>query len=71
MSGVLEEMVMLFARSPDSIATLLAEHVDDGRGKCRCCTLPQSGYLPWPCITYQAAVLAADVCAGRQTGVNR
>lgn len=70
-SEILAELVMLFTRSPDSIATLLAEHVDDGRGKCRCCTLPQRGYLPWPCITYQAAVLAADVCARQRIGPAR
>jgi hypothetical protein len=59
MSTVLQ-LAKLLATEPACIKALLARHVDDGRGKCRGCTLPQRGYEPWPCITYTAAAIAAE-----------
>ncbi len=53
------QLAQLLATEPSStIKALLARHVDDGRGKCRGCTLPQRGYEPWPCITSAAATIA-------------
>jgi hypothetical protein len=38
---------------------LLAQHVDDGSGRCRVCTGgSQTGRLTWPCQTQMAAAAA-------------
>jgi hypothetical protein len=43
-----------------AIGRLLADHVDDGRGHCRTCTVGgQQGFLAWPCTIYIAASKAA------------
>lgn len=45
---------------PTAIGRLLADHVDDGRGHCRACTIGgQQGFLAWPCTIYIAASKAA------------
>jgi hypothetical protein len=45
---------------PTAIGRLLADHVDDGRGHCRTCTVGgQQGFLTWPCTIYAAAAKAA------------
>jgi hypothetical protein len=45
---------------PTAIGRLLADHVDDGRGHCRTCTIGgQQGFLAWPCTIYIAASKAA------------
>jgi hypothetical protein len=38
---------------------LLAQHVDDGTGRCAVCTAgSQTGRLAWPCQTHMAAAAA-------------
>ena len=44
-----------------SVATLLTQHVDDGRGYCRACSLPQAGFTRWPCTLHAAALVARDL----------
>jgi hypothetical protein len=44
-----DALAVFLAGQPTAVARLLAEHVDDGRGDCRACSLPQGGYVPWPC----------------------
>ncbi|WP_214403531.1 hypothetical protein [Pseudonocardia lacus] len=44
-----------------AVGTLLAQHVDDGRGYCRACSLPQAGPSRWPCTLRAAAVAARDL----------
>ena len=40
---------------------LLAEHVDDGHGRCRRCTVGgQHGHHRWPCRIHAVARRAAD-----------
>lgn len=42
--------------------TLLAQHVDDGRGRCRVCTIgAQRGHVTWPCTLFTAATAARAV----------
>ena len=44
---------------PLAIGRLLAEHVDDGRGHCRTCTVgAQQGHSTWPCTIHHAASMA-------------
>jgi hypothetical protein len=51
----------LIADQPAAIAQLLAQHVDDGHGRCRRCSIGgQCGNHAWPCILYTAAAAAAD-----------
>jgi hypothetical protein len=59
-TGALTELAALLTTEPASTRTLLAQHVDDGQGKCRGCTLPQRGYQPWPCPISIAATMAAE-----------
>jgi hypothetical protein len=42
----------LIELSPATPARLLAEHIDDGRGYCRCCSAPQAGPARWPCTLH-------------------
>lgn len=45
---------------------LVAEHVDDGRGRCARCALgAQRGFHTWPCTIYRAAVAAQSGDAAR------
>jgi hypothetical protein len=47
------------ALTPGLAARLLAEHVDDGTGRCRRCPLGgQAGHQRWPCRIYDAAYQA-------------
>jgi hypothetical protein len=60
-SDTLALIVALIGDNPAGIKKLLAEHVDDGTGHCRRCTLPgQRGFDSWPCIHHIAATLAAN-----------
>jgi hypothetical protein len=47
---------------------LLAEHVDDGTGRCRVCPAgPQAGRRIWPCSLYDYARAAAELIGLRRT----
>lgn len=57
---------------PMAIGRLLTDHVDDGRGHCRSCTLGgQRGFLVWPCTIYLAASKAARARKARATPPRR
>jgi hypothetical protein len=56
------ELAAFLVSEPTATAKLIAQHVDDGRGSCRVCTVGgQHGSLPWPCTIYTAARAAAQV----------
>jgi hypothetical protein len=60
MSMSADALVAFLVNQPTAIGRLLAEHVDDGRGHCRTCTVGgQQGFLAWPCTLYTAASNAA------------
>lgn len=47
------------AACPGLAERLLAEHRDDGRGRCvRCALGAQRGFATWPCTIYVAAAAA-------------
>jgi hypothetical protein len=51
---------------PDVAAKLLAQHVNDGHGRCRVCTVGgQHGHMPWPCTLYASALHAMQIIEGR------
>jgi hypothetical protein len=55
----LEALAIFLVLEPAAAAKLLAEHIDDGRGYCRVCTLgAQRGNHHWPCDIYNAVTLA-------------
>jgi len=54
-----EQLTAFLLGQPAAVETLLAQHVDDGRGHCRACGLGQRGYLTWPCTIHTAAARAA------------
>ncbi|MHA6621789.1 hypothetical protein [Pseudonocardia sp. DLS-67] len=59
MNDTLALIVALLRDNPARMEKLLAEHVDDGTGHCRRCTLPgQRGFESWPCLHHTAATLA-------------
>lgn len=52
-------LVTLITSEPGMADRLLAQHVDDGTGRCTVCTGgSQSGRLAWPCQTQMAAAAA-------------
>jgi len=56
-------LVVLIRSQPGMAERLLAEHADDGSGRCRVCsTGGQTGRFPWPCTLYRSA---CDARAGR------
>ncbi len=57
MSSATANPLVLFIRSEPGMAErLLAQHVDDGSGRCAVCTAGnQTGRLTWPCQTRLAA----------------
>jgi len=60
MSGVRSLLADLIVDQPVAVTTLLEQHVDDGHGHCRTCTLGgQRGNQTWPCTIYAAALIAA------------
>jgi hypothetical protein len=62
----LDALVAFLVDQPTAIGRLLADHVDDGRGRCRTCTAGgQHGFLAWPCTIYTAASKAARVRKSR------
>ncbi|MGE0298747.1 MAG: hypothetical protein AB7I38_11605 [Dehalococcoidia bacterium] len=49
-------LVTFLARDPAATATLLAQHTDDGTGRCRVCSAGgQTGRYSWPCQIHQSA----------------
>jgi hypothetical protein len=55
----LDVLAAFLVSEPAAAAKLLADHVDDGRGYCRVCTLgAQRGNHHWPCDIYNAVTLA-------------
>jgi hypothetical protein len=49
-------LVQMILSQPGMAARLIAEHVDDGRGRCRGCPVGgQRGRHAWPCTLRQAA----------------
>jgi hypothetical protein len=58
-----DPLVILIQSEPGMAQRLLAEHTDDGTGRCRVCsTGGQSGRFQWPCTLHRSA---ADAQAGR------
>lgn len=50
------EFAALFRSQPVVIERLLAEHVDDGTGRCQICSSgPQAARKIWPCALYEYA----------------
>jgi hypothetical protein len=48
---------------------LAAEHVDDGDGRCRCCTAgPQRGRVAWPCSLAMLAAQGRELAARDRHG---
>jgi hypothetical protein len=57
-SAVAALIEFLVAR-PEAIDKLLADHIDDGRGDCRKCSIgAQGGHHTWPCSLHAAATAA-------------
>jgi hypothetical protein len=54
------------ARMPDVVARLLADHVPDGKGRCRGCGFPGTGspYIPSPCGLWLVADAARRLPGG-------
>lgn len=50
----------LIATLPGVADQLLADHVNDGRGYCKGCALPQAGLARWPCTLHAVAKAARD-----------
>lgn len=54
-----DDPVALFIRRHGVATVLLAEHVDDGTGRCAVCSAGgQTGRVRWPCSIASAAVRA-------------
>ncbi len=52
-------LVQMILGQPGMAARLIAEHVDDGNGRCAGCPVGgQRGHHSWPCTLRQAAVEA-------------
>lgn len=55
-------LVALITSEPGMAARLLAQHADDGSGRCAVCSSgSQSGRLTWPCQIRMAAATAIVV----------
>lgn len=54
------ELITFVASNRGAAEKLIAEHVNDGRGRCRSCVIGNSaGHMPWPCLLRQVAEAAA------------
>jgi hypothetical protein len=59
MTGPPSPLAAAIALAPGLAGRLMAEHVDDGTGRCRLCPLgDQAGHQQWPCRIYSAAAEA-------------
>lgn len=64
MTDVLPALAEFLCNQPTAIKKLLAQHVDNGNGECRVCTLGgQRGRMRWPCAIFRGARMAADMLA--------
>jgi hypothetical protein len=54
-ADITEALAAFLLVQPTALANLLAQHVEDGSGACRACTVDQHGHLPWPCALRIAA----------------
>jgi hypothetical protein len=53
---MLDALVVLIRSQPGMAERLLAEHADDGSGRCRSCSNgAQTGRHRWPCTIYSHA----------------
>lgn len=59
------ELAVVLAANPVVVAALLAEHVDDGAGRCVACRSQVTGALAWPCALAAAAGAARRLIADR------
>lgn len=58
-AAALDVLTAFLLKQPVAAAQLMAEHVDDGRGNCRTCTIGgQRGNHIWPCTLHAAASAA-------------
>lgn len=62
------ELAAVLAAMPAVTARLLADHRDDGRGRCTGCTTPGTGTprAEWPCTLYRLAREAQRIAEGQQ-----
>ena len=52
-------LVALIRSQPGMAERLLADHTDDGTGRCRCCSSGgQTGRYQWPCAIHRSAAQA-------------
>lgn len=52
-------LVALIRSQPGMAERLLADHTDDGTGRCRCCSSGgQTGRYQWPCAIHRSATQA-------------
>lgn len=58
------------ANLPGVAQRLLAEHLPDGRGRCRACTRPGTGIpgTAWPCALQLYAAAAVEIQKQHATG---
>ena len=60
-AAVLDALVVLIRSQPGMAERLLAEHADDGSGRCRICsTGAQTGRYRWPCTIHRCASRAVS-----------
>jgi hypothetical protein len=66
MVGPVNPLVQMILGQPGMAARLLAEHVDDGSGRCTGCPVGgQRGRHSWPCTLWQAAEEATKLQRAR------
>jgi hypothetical protein len=64
-----DELAAAIALLPGAAELLLADHVDDGRGRCRRCTLwGESGHYLWPCRLHDLARRSLALAARSSSG---
>lgn len=55
-SGMPDPLIELILSEPGMAERLLAEHADDGSGRCRCCSGgSQTARFSWPCTLFHYA----------------
>jgi hypothetical protein len=57
-SPLIRALAMTFAQNPGMAAWLLAQHIDDGTGRCRVCSVGPAGRRRWPCKIHWYATQA-------------
>lgn len=61
-------MALVMSQMPDVWRKVLAEHLDDGVGRCRACRNANGETAAWPCQTYRVAQEAKWVAEGNLPG---